>query len=160
MSKKITEILESMCLRCQENNNSTKNKVLMWKHAQLLSRVRLFNPRDCCPPGSWVHEIFLASILEELPFPPPKFWHEAVKCSEFKQMQILYFKWYDDVGINTEMRPTLKCELPCKMNDRTCYEPCSRTYCLPGVPFGAFVQRTESMCEQILMFEPPPRLHG
>ena len=43
MSKKITEILESMYLRCQENNNSTKNKVLMCKHAQLLSRVRLFS---------------------------------------------------------------------------------------------------------------------
>ena len=32
--------------------------------AYLLSRVRLCDPTDCSPPGSFVHEIFQATILE------------------------------------------------------------------------------------------------
>ena len=35
------------------------------------SRLTLCNPTDCNPPGSSVHRILQARILEWLPFPPP-----------------------------------------------------------------------------------------
>ena len=36
-----------------------------------LCRVRLCNPMDCSPPGSSVHGIFQARVLEWVPFPSP-----------------------------------------------------------------------------------------
>ena len=35
-------------------------------HAQLLSHVRLLRPHDCSPPGSFVHGILQARILEQV----------------------------------------------------------------------------------------------
>ena len=35
------------------------------------SCLTVCNPMDCSPPGSSVHEIFQARILEWLPFPSP-----------------------------------------------------------------------------------------
>ena len=40
-------------------------------HAQLLSHVWLCDPMDCSHPGSSVHGIFQARILEWLPIPTP-----------------------------------------------------------------------------------------
>ena len=40
-------------------------------HAPSLSHVRLCNPVSYSPPGSSVHGILQARILEWLPFPPP-----------------------------------------------------------------------------------------
>ena len=37
-----------------------------------LSRVRLCDPTDCSIPGSSIHGIFQARVLEWLPFPSPK----------------------------------------------------------------------------------------
>ena len=39
-------------------------------HAQLYPT--LWDPMDCSPSGSFVHGIFWARILEQLPFPPPE----------------------------------------------------------------------------------------
>ena len=40
----------------------------------------LCNPRDCTPPGSSVHGIFHARILEWLPCPPPGYFpHPGIK---------------------------------------------------------------------------------
>ena len=44
----------------------------MLQYVCMLSHVQLFvTPMDCNPPGSSVHGIFLARILEWLPFPTP-----------------------------------------------------------------------------------------
>ena len=43
--------------------------VLMFMRAQSRSRVRLCDPVDCSLPGSSVHEILQARILEWVPFP-------------------------------------------------------------------------------------------
>ena len=74
------------------------------------------------------------------------FWHEVVKCSKFKQMQMLYLKWYDDVGITLKWDyiktwavmqnewALLKTEFGMSL--------AGITHCQPGAPSGAFVQRT------------------
>ena len=41
-------------------------------HASMLSHVSLFEtPMDCSPPGSSIHGVFQARILEWVLFPPP-----------------------------------------------------------------------------------------
>ena len=41
-------------------------------HAKSLqSCLTLYDPMDCSPPGSFVHRILQAGILEWSPFPPP-----------------------------------------------------------------------------------------
>ena len=52
-------------------NVYTKKGVLQCVCAQSLSHVRLCNPMDYSPPGSSVHGILQARILEWLPCPSP-----------------------------------------------------------------------------------------
>ena len=47
------------------------NLHLVRKHACVLSRVRVCDPRGCSPPGSCTHGVLQAGILVGLPFPPP-----------------------------------------------------------------------------------------
>ena len=47
-------------------------KALKRMHAQLLSYVQLCNPVDCSPPGSSVHGIIRARILEQVAMPTSK----------------------------------------------------------------------------------------
>ena len=53
---------------------ASKHAVIFWAleiSTCMLSHVWLCNPRDCSHPGSSVHGIFQARILECLPCPPP-----------------------------------------------------------------------------------------
>ena len=62
----ITLLLSLKKKQCSSNINTKKVKVLVAK-----SRLTLCNSMDCSPPGSSVHGISQARILEWLPFPSP-----------------------------------------------------------------------------------------
>ena len=57
------------------NMNSMKQELREYRKTFVLvakSCLTLCNPMDCTPPGSSVHGIFQARILEWLPFPSPR----------------------------------------------------------------------------------------
>ena len=69
-----------------------------------LSRIQLWDPMDCSLPGSSVHGIFQARILEWLPFPSPieeisspQNQQKSLKCSAPKKWCDLK-KWQNDLG--------------------------------------------------------------
>ena len=46
------------------------DQVCVYACMHMLDSVQLYDPMDCSPPDSSVHEIFQARMLEGLPFPP------------------------------------------------------------------------------------------
>ena len=62
---------------CTQYTTHTVRKHLQWEKPPsllccVLSCIKLCDSMDCSPPGSSVHGIFQARILEWLPFPTPK----------------------------------------------------------------------------------------